>query len=464
MPAGRTSKVYFQVFDMDDPTQNGADNVVDSNDTATAYNGADNKGSSPRITPTGMQEVTVSGGTDFAELEYTITSRNPGNNFRVVAHCLADYLDVVAIDTGAQKKGLDLKEGSTGGTVPEKYKTPLLSVWRKLHVEFDRMGNAPAGQFFAEIDGTSSSISTNSLTSQGNPGWAADSLHGAILNPDGNDAPNSLSLRTNWEVMDNTNNTVTVKTDYTTDTFDNDGQNGVDDEGEVYEMTPQDPSNKAFAIETDDPEWLTGLSPPTNAAALAALNGYFDDAYVECVEAEGNTQKTFDFNRNRYGPHGFNWDNPVDVQHSADFWAVEVGWCYESYDRNILGPCETHNRYSYRGDDDPENEGLPEGDGNAFCLRGVADSVCVDVFCETIRDEGLFNVLMVCAHEIGHVQGLDHADYSGSFDEDDKGIMFWEKPPWLCRHDWYALDPYDQGYDRFSNNNINQLRSCANPY
>jgi len=76
-------------------------------------------------------------------LEYTITKRNPGNNFKIVAHCIPHYRGDVVIDTGAAKRGLDFKLGNSGPTVPATYKTPLLSVWRKLHTEVDSMGAPP---------------------------------------------------------------------------------------------------------------------------------------------------------------------------------------------------------------------------------------------------------------------------------------------------------------------------------
>ncbi len=480
MPADRTSKVYFQVFDMDDPTQNGADNVVDASDTATAYNGGDNKGAGPGITPSGTQEATVSGGTSFAKLEYTVTHRNPGNNFRVVAHCIADYLGDVIIDTGAAKKGLDFKLGDSGPMVPANYKTPLLSVWRKLHVEFDKMDNAPAGELFGEIDGTSSSITTNTLTAQGNPGWAADSLHGGVLNPDATEAANTLTHGTNWEVIDNTNNTVTVKTDYSSDTFDNDGQNDADDEGEEWEMTPHNPSNKSFAIETDDVEWLSdGCKPPTNAAAIVSLNDCYEIAYIECFEAQGNTHDTFDFRRNCEN-EGQRHGNQLDVadDYAAEFWVVAIAWSYEAFSKyDSDPPCETHGRKTVYCDDDPEGEGTPNQDGNWRCIRGKAvndletkGGPVADVYVESTRDDGEYSVMFVAAHEIGHLLGLSHAWYGGQqhpeeFLEDDNGIMAWS-PAIICDHDWKTKmdEEMPDLHFRPCNNNINELRSTANPF
>jgi hypothetical protein len=495
MPPGMTWKVYFKPFDMDDPTQNyyaeeQRVNVVDPNDTATAFNGGDNKdkngnGTALGIAPAEAIYGVVASGTNYAQLTgvgddiYEITDRNPGNNFRIVAQSLPGYIDVVQVDTGSEKKGLDLKEGPSGGTVPDQYKGPLLSVWRKLHVEFDKMDNAPADQFFGERDGTSSTITTNTLTSQGNPGWAADSLRGAVLEPDGTEAPNTLTHSTNWEVIGNGNNVVTVKTDYTTDTFDNDGQNGVDDDGEEWEMTPQNPSNKPFAIETDDAEWMSdACKPPTNAAAIASLNDCYNIAYIKCFEAEGNTHHTFDFRRNCENEdqmHG----NQLDVadDYAADFWAVAIFWSYEAFSKSDTDPpCQQHGRKTVYGDDDPEREGAPNQDGNWRCIRGKAvddlhtkGGPTADVYIESTRDDGEYSVMFVAAHEIGHLLGLGHAPYGGPFPEefleDDNGIMAWV-PVVMCWHNWQPLwDPQIANlYFRPSNNNIQKLRTKANPF
>ncbi|OGV79391.1 MAG: hypothetical protein A3K18_10145 [Lentisphaerae bacterium RIFOXYA12_64_32] len=144
IPAGVTFNVSFLVFDMDDPTQNGAANPVDTTDTATAFNGGDNRNASPGILPAGPRSVSVPGASNSVEIEYQIFSRQPGNNWRVAAFCSGVSADQVVVDASAAKKGLDLKFQDTGTEVPTQNKTELLTAWRKLHVERDSMAAMPA--------------------------------------------------------------------------------------------------------------------------------------------------------------------------------------------------------------------------------------------------------------------------------------------------------------------------------
>jgi hypothetical protein len=42
--------------------------------------------------------------------------------------------------------------------------------------------------------------------------------------------------------------------------------------------------------------------------------------------------------------------------------------------------------------------------------------------------------------------------------------MSWQAPFNLCEHDWAGLGAYSHTYNRFSDNNIRDLRDRANPW
>jgi hypothetical protein len=194
--------------------------------------------------------------------------------------------------------------------------------------------------------------------------------------------------------------------------------------------------------------------------------------YVECKVASGNSTSGFAWRRNHdtYGGSASTTDdffrNTVDVAREADYWAVAVAWCYDSFRRTPVGGlCLAHGKASYRGDDDPELEGTPGGDGDRTTVLGIANGIpgtSTDIFVESLRDRS-FGEIRTTTHEVGHLMGLSHATYSAPFpDPDDNGLMRWNRPttsPSFCRHDWSTLLKGTTVNDRFSNNNIKDLRN-----
>jgi len=95
------------------------------------------------VTPTGVQSVVVATGGDTASLTYSVSARQPGNNWKVVAHCSQTYLNGIVLDTSTAARGTNFLDASAG-TVSNQFQTPLMSVWRMLHVELDSMASVPA--------------------------------------------------------------------------------------------------------------------------------------------------------------------------------------------------------------------------------------------------------------------------------------------------------------------------------
>jgi len=134
-------EVHFRVWDIDDPfDQNnpGMPGVEVIDDDAV---GGDNRipsGADPAL-------VTDSAETDAnGEARLTITvSMQPGNNYRAGASCLEDALNQP--HGGMTMQQLADSITVIGYSVPLVW-SPMLTVWRKLHVEIDSMARPTFGQ------------------------------------------------------------------------------------------------------------------------------------------------------------------------------------------------------------------------------------------------------------------------------------------------------------------------------
>ncbi len=156
LPARANERVFFKNFDLDDPSADIA--PVDTN----ANQGNDNRGErdangnwtsasagtfnltgSCNSDQNGISCLTDSNG--VATIEF-LTTMQPGDNFSVAASTSASYLNGITVS------GLDLMDTNSGiisqtpFVPPARAKrTEMLTVWRKLHIEADSMGNVGVG-------------------------------------------------------------------------------------------------------------------------------------------------------------------------------------------------------------------------------------------------------------------------------------------------------------------------------
>lgn len=141
--------VYFKNYDLDDPSTDVA--PIDNN----GIQGNDNRGeantpaSAGTLLPIGACISDQSGircptdANGVATIEFW-TTMQPGDNFAVAASLDSNYLN------GISTNGIELAD-STGNTLPQTTfvpparakRTEMLTVWRKLHIEVDRMENVP---------------------------------------------------------------------------------------------------------------------------------------------------------------------------------------------------------------------------------------------------------------------------------------------------------------------------------
>jgi hypothetical protein len=130
--------ISFRSFDVDDPSSDSR--PVDSNGAAAD----DNIEPGPGILTALVAETDASG---IAETVLTV-SMQPGDNFKVAAACSQDYL------LGLVVEGVDLKDAD-GNFLPTNQgsSTDMLTVWRRLHIEVDSMGNVFGNQVTGFLTG-----------------------------------------------------------------------------------------------------------------------------------------------------------------------------------------------------------------------------------------------------------------------------------------------------------------------
>jgi hypothetical protein len=183
-------RIYFRNFDADDPSADAA--PIDTNDTFSVKAGNDNRGNVDGTVatkagvliapPTGEPNPyscqpfsnTFASGvsclTDAAGLtkvDFTVTMQ-PGDNFAVAAGADEDYISslVPAAD------GINLKDANNirtpaainganacAATSLQACRADMLTVWRRLHIEVDSMGNVTDNKATGTITGASSTTS-----------------------------------------------------------------------------------------------------------------------------------------------------------------------------------------------------------------------------------------------------------------------------------------------------------------
>jgi hypothetical protein len=141
-PAGQLMTVFFKVFDTDhysddasfDP--NGAKDPDDNVKAGGALDIGAKLMTSDFAAETEQAVLTGDGVTKEVIIGLQLTALQPGNTYKVVAHCSQEYVDGVKFAAD----GKTLKVGKPDGPdVPPQFQTDLVTIWRTLHVEQDSM-------------------------------------------------------------------------------------------------------------------------------------------------------------------------------------------------------------------------------------------------------------------------------------------------------------------------------------
>jgi len=353
-PVFNGAKVYFKMWDVDDPSSNSAP-IDGTNPTA----GPDNKG-----TGAGFEgQTTTNADTNAQGVAKPImtVSMQPGDNFRVAASCNATVLAHVT----------QAEADSGNASKPKVVKiTEMLTVWRKLHVELDSMaavqGNVVAGNI-------------------PNPPVAAG---------------NNWRATTNQTLLDNDmyeKGTLVKGGNFTVIT--GAGANNTAANNSWVVVTAN-PGQGAFASLTDDDTKTTPDYPDTGL-----LDDLFDDCYIDTVnDARGGTNNV-QFDLNVGGATTTNGDLATAAARGSaddeanDWWVVYVLGAYQD---------------GHDHDNDPDSENAHYGHAHStnhqiglIYLETIRDTAAEHSWNATILEK------QVVGHEIGH-QVLESGNHTAN--------------------------------------------------
>lgn len=402
-PAISGIEIHFRSFDMDDPSSSDPD--LD-NENLTQDNRGDVNGKKEGRFDIDLLYTDSNG---RASAEFTVT-KQPGDNFAILAAKDGTQFNGVALD------GMDLKKNgvviSTSPTTTSNplIRTDLLTVWRKVHIEYDSMGvvsgNNIVGSFSsAQTIGsgeTTLSISSTSalqvnrfqngrmvvVTGNGqNPSF--DVVTGTPQNP----ANTANTVR-----VINPGAALSVSSGQSFFLFDDDDFNRDDNplNGDAGDFLPQPINDRAFLYETDIPPTSTATRD-TNVLAKAYIRPVYDLPFSQ--ESAGLTLNV-EFNGQAIRD-SFDFDN-YNFRDDENFWAV---YFLSGYQGDI------------DNDNDPNTELIHLGYSDGFRWGSVVfhepsnpnECGAIDPFCSTDS---------TYAHEIGHLFTAEH-NQGGLMDIDD---------------------------------------------
>jgi hypothetical protein len=459
------TKVYFRNFDVDDPSSDSSidDNGSDGNDNRDGriigqpYPATAAGTISASCTGTQGLPCAVTDSNGIATVDFTVT-KQPGDNFVVSASTDESYLKGVAIN------GTGLKD-SANKSLPtvQANRTKLLTVWRKLHMEIDSMGEVQGNFITGFLRTKGESVSRNSKFIDFHPsiGLVDEGSYRETLANDGTRLSyggrmviagvNSLQVLGNSPIyldqqmpgvltpggqriqVQNLNEKFYLRPNHPFKLFDDDDFNSDDDQkdgdnGENVELLSDTLSHMQAKDNVDENAYAAAYIMPEYQWAEAQAQGFNNsnvpfELYSPCSLPDCDQQRT-----------RINAQRGSQASERDNFW---VGYLLVSYqgDQNSdadpntvpsgflggIAPSQNINSRINRDFYDP-NLGVPPGGiGAVIFIEGLRDyalapfPIHIDPITQQIAT---FARTRTAPHEVGHQFGLGHNNF-----RDDGGIM-----------------------------------------
>ena len=389
--------VYFALFDPDDPSAD--DNEVDNDGVEYGYDfvGHDNRGGRGALSET-------SGPTSNGKYSVVLTvAHHPGDNHRVGV--ALNPQDFGVLDDNSVP-GSDAQVSWFAGKL-----SPLLTVWRKLHVEIDSMNADPETypEKWPDLNRVLvDTVSANSpeagqstiLVEEPFSGPDTDFYEGGLFDGLWLVISNSVAPGEEELVVDG------VLTQEQIDAVIGQEVYMCDDDG--VGQLPSYPSLSGFVADAFKPAYIT----------------------VEAMSDALNPNKLVDFDLNLEDWEawaGVGYDNAQDVWSEDQFWAALLVMCYQPGE----GADQDPDKYWGVGNSGGDGRAVFDADIDWGVTREADDDNASAVFVEVQRDVGVPESTFlphIIAHEIGHSAG----NSSTSADHAEGGLM--DKPVYGSFH------------------------------
>jgi len=391
-PGHPNQVVYLKVFDPDDPSSiNDPGGILDPNGDIGGDNiiGATLTDSFGWFRPGDSYEFELlldSNGKGQVEF---IVNQQPGNNYRVAVTSEKDHLAVLQVANPSAPGFVTADDQQVVGFNGKL--SPLLTVWRKLHMEVDSMA---AGPFLPE-----NKESPDRIVATGHH-WEKDYFGGDVLH-----------LSTNLTEDINFYSGGYIKAGNVALMIWTNGANTITIDNRFFGAATSDQKNLFIGpieIYDDDDLWVEEKLLPNWTLITPGVKKTYSQAYIDIVERKINPNKSIPFeNYSHYIPwFGF---GPTSLNNSADYRDDSHGF----WSHFIIAAYQP-----------PKAEANDPGGGQVGGTEGITVWGSLTwyefsaVFLETIRDtwidlkfENSINTTlqdridMVVAHEIGHEPG-----------------------------------------------------------